>query len=49
MVLNKTPTQRKFENAVQRECDKLDDLRTDKLVISFIVFIIACVLYSIFS
>jgi len=49
MGLNKTPMERRFENAVQREYDKLDNLRTDKLIISFIVFTLSCLIYSFFS
>jgi hypothetical protein len=49
MGLNKIPTQRRFENTVQREYDELDNLRTDTLIISFIVFTLSCLIYSLFS
>lgn len=47
MELNKTPAQRQFENEVQKEYDRIDELRADTLIKSIITFIVLCLLYSL--
>jgi len=49
MASPKTPMQHKFENEVRQDCDKLNNLRTDKLIISIVVFTLSCIIYSLFS
>jgi dolichol kinase len=44
-----SPKQRQFVNELQREYDRLDEIRADKIVYSIIIFIIGIIIYSIFS
>lgn len=49
MGLNKTPEQHRFENEVQKECDRIDELRASWMVKALFVFFILCLLYSLIS
>lgn len=47
MNLKKTPAQRQFENEVQRENDRIDEIRASTIVRSIITFFALCFLYSL--
>jgi len=47
MKNQKLPIQRKFENEVQRESDRLDELKANKIGISIILFILSCLSLSL--
>ncbi len=42
----KSTRQRQFENEVQREYDRLNDLKADKIGISIVLFLLGCLLLS---
>lgn len=44
-----SPKQYQFENELQREYDRLDEIRADKIAYSIFIFIIGILIYSILS